>query len=96
MMTLAPVRFALALILAPGLAGCQQAGPSQSDAPVAVLDGTASDAMLPLDTATSQPPLDPRAARAARAGAAPEESATEAAEAEAAPDLAAPAPAPVE
>ncbi|MBC2651860.1 hypothetical protein H7F50_08220 [Novosphingobium flavum] len=91
-----PAAFVLALGLASTLAGCQQAGPSQSDAPVPVLDGTASDAMLPLDTATSQPPLDPRAARAARSGPAAEDSATEAAEPEADPDPAAPAPAPAE
>ena len=75
------------------LSGCQQSAPGQSDAAVPVLDGTASDAMLPLDTATSQPPLDPRAARAARSAPADSTAAAEEDVEEADPAPAAPAPA---
>ena len=59
-------RIVSASLLALALAGCKQGGASQSEAPVDVLTGTISDAMLPVDQVTSQPPLDPRAARAAQ------------------------------
>ena len=58
------------------LGGCQQQSGGQGDKPAEVLDGTISDAMLPYDTVTSQPPLDPRAVRTARPGAAADEQAT--------------------
>lgn len=54
---------ALALALDLLLAGCNKPAPGQSEAPVPVLTGTISDAMIPLDRVTSQPPLDPRAGR---------------------------------
>lgn len=74
------------------LAGCKQGATGASDAPVPVLTGSVSDAMLPYDTVTSEPPLDPRAARSAKAG--PDEAgATDAAPADAPADEAAP-PAP--
>lgn len=77
------------LVLA--LAGCKQQATGPSDAPAEVLSGTISDAMLPYDTVTSQPPLDPRVVRTARPGAAPEAEATEGAAATPAPAGSAPA-----
>lgn len=43
-----------------------------------ILPGSASDAMLPADRVTSQPPLDPRADRAAGSGANVKDSGAEA------------------
>lgn len=48
------------------LAACQQERSSRADASGQVLPGSISDAMLPEDRVTSQPPLDPGAGRAAR------------------------------
>lgn len=81
--------------------GCKQQATGPGDKPAEVLSGTISDAMLPYDTVTSQPPLDPRAVRAARPGAEPDDEATgEAAGQPAAVPSAsagvAPAPAPAE
>lgn len=71
-------RLPLAGLLILALTGCNKGGGTQSDAPVPVLSGSASDAMLPLDRLTSQPPLDPTAARAERRpGARSNESAAE-------------------
>ena len=42
------------------LAACGDKGDKQAQAGGQVLPGSASDAMLPLDTATSKPPLAPR------------------------------------
>lgn len=52
------IHAALALPLA--LAGCGDKADKQAQAGGEVLPGSASDAMLPLDTATSKPPLAPR------------------------------------
>lgn len=101
--TLRPVRrLAVGLLVLPVvlpvilLAGCKEGTSGAIDAPVPVLTGTVSDAMLPYDTVTSEPPLDPRAARSAKAGpdeAPATEAAAEEAPAEGAPAAAAAAPA---
>ncbi|MBC2670893.1 hypothetical protein ACFOON_04200 [Novosphingobium piscinae] len=85
-------RSTIAVAAIAALAGCDKTAPGQSDAAVPVLPGSASDAMLPLDTVTSQPPLDPRAVRSGRA-AEPGADATEAAEAGEEGAAAAPVPA---
>lgn len=61
-MTRAPILLVLALSLAAcgGAKKQQGAGTAEGE----VLPGSASDAMLPLDTVTSQPPLAPKAASA--------------------------------
>lgn len=85
-------RFLLAILLTgagAALGGCHQQASGPGDKPAEVLSGTISDAMLPYDTVTSQPPLDPRAARSARSGAEPDAEAT--GDAPAAPATAAPA-----
>ena len=52
-----------ALLLALALAGCGGSDDNaRATAPGEVLPGSASDAMLPLDTLRSQPPLAPEAA----------------------------------
>lgn len=62
-------------ILRPGLAlsaalcvlalgGCNNKPETQAQAGGEILEGSVSDAMLPLDTATSQPPLAPKAVTA--------------------------------
>lgn len=59
---------ALALL---ALAGCQdkkQAAPSHATAVGEVLPGSVGDAMLPVDTVRSQPPLAPRSAPGAAKG----------------------------
>ena len=57
-MTKAPIIAASLLVL---LAGCHKSEPDkQSKAGGTILPGSASDAMLPLDTVTSQPPLAPK------------------------------------
>lgn len=43
------------------LAACNQKPETQAQAGGEILEGSVSDAMLPLDTATSQPPLAPKA-----------------------------------
>lgn len=81
-------RFLLAGLLAAGcaaLGGCQRQASGPGDKPAEVLSGTISDAMLPYDTVTSQPPLDPRAVRSARPGVEADEEATGDAAAPAAP-----------
>lgn len=51
---------AVALLLV--LSGCHKAQPEkQGQAGGEILPGSASDAMLPLDSVTSQPPLAPKA-----------------------------------
>ena len=90
-----------------GIAGCDKSEPAMLMAMArlnlpavylyggTILPGSASDAMLPLDTATSQPPLAPRVAKPKARDAASEGDAAagDAAPAEAAPAAAAPAPA---
>lgn len=64
-------RLLLPLPAAIMLAACQAGSSDEDDGRAAsgeVLEGTISDAMLPLDTVRSQPPLaEPRAAASARA-----------------------------
>lgn len=62
------LRWPGAMVAALLVAACGQQGAQQSEAPVEVLTGSISDAMLPVDQLTSQPPLDPRAVRAGAAG----------------------------
>lgn len=75
---------AAALMLA--AAACHKQPDKQDQAGGEILPGSASDAMLPMDTVTSQPPLAPRSDKGPSAGE------SEAAEA-AVPDAATPAPA---
>ncbi|MFM5884999.1 MAG: hypothetical protein ACKOQ3_06705 [Novosphingobium sp.] len=65
-MTRAPILFVLALSLAAcgGEKKQQGAGTAEGE----VLPGSASDAMLPLDTVTSQPPLAPNSPGEAKSG----------------------------
>ncbi|MFC3172957.1 hypothetical protein ACFOD9_01695 [Novosphingobium bradum] len=58
---LAPLLIALALVPA----ACKREAAPGAVAGGEILPGTASDAMLPQDRLTSQPPLDPRAERGA-------------------------------
>ena len=58
-MTRAPIVLALALSLAACGGDKKQQGAGTAEGEV--LPGSASDAMLPLDTVTSQPPLAPKA-----------------------------------
>jgi hypothetical protein len=81
---------ALPLFALLALPGCKREAAPDAGTANQVLPGSASDAMLPVDRLTSQPPLDPRADRGSVAASADKGSATEAA-AEAAP-AAAPAP----
>jgi len=73
-----------ALLLAAPLAACKKSPSGNATASGEILPGSASDAMLPEDRVTSQPPLDPRGVRtvhvADEATAAPEASAAAAAE----------------
>ena len=57
----APVLIALALLPA----ACKREAAPAGAAAGEILPGSASDAMLPADRVTSQPPLDPRAERGA-------------------------------
>ena len=62
---------ATALLLAPlvlGMAGCKKQTEKQVQAGGEILPGSASDAMLPLDTVTSQPPLAPKVDKAPSTG----------------------------
>jgi len=93
-----PARTALAVLLAAlPLAACKKSGTTDSgNASGQILPGSISDAMLPEDRVTSQPPLDPgavRAARSAATGGAQEEATDGAPAASAAPEPAATAPA---
>ena len=94
-----PARFAMAILLAAvPLAACKKSGTTDSgNASGQILPGSASDAMLPEDRVTSQPPLDPGAVRSAKSGAtgAPDEgeAAGAAPAASAAPEPAATGPA---
>ena len=55
-----------ALIGLAALAGCGDKKPAaQAQAGGEILPGSVSDAMLPLDTATSQPPLAPKVEKSA-------------------------------
>lgn len=58
-----PVIAALLLALPLALAACKQEAEKDATASGEILPGSASDAMLPEDRLTSQPPLDPRAVR---------------------------------
>lgn len=78
------------VLLALALSACNQTAPKQTGGTAGgeILPGSASDAMLPLDTLRSQPPLAPKVessgkpeAKGARSGAAPSASAAPAAEA---------------
>ncbi|MCK9543543.1 MAG: hypothetical protein M0R03_16115 [Novosphingobium sp.] len=67
------IRFlAIPLLTLPlaGLAACDKPGGSEARAPAAsdVMEGSISDAMLPLDSVRSQPPLAPRVEKTGRAG----------------------------
>ncbi len=72
-----------ALIFALPLAGCGKKGNADGAASGEILPASVSDAMLPEDRVTSQPPLDPRGVRTGPATAGAE--ATAAPEASAAP-----------
>lgn len=56
------MRVWVVLLASGALAGCggQDTQPKQTAAPGQVLPGSVSDAMLPYDTASSAPPLEPR------------------------------------
>ncbi len=93
------MKFRIAL-LALALSACNQTAPKQNggQADGEILPGSASDAMLPLDTVRSQPPLAPRvegtakpAEKGARPSAATSSSAAPAAETSAAEAAAEPA-----
>ena len=85
---LIPAALLLALPLV--LGACKQDTPRDAYASGEILPGSISDAMLPEDRLTSQPPLAPQAARPGKAAAT-----AAAAEATTAPDAAVPAePAP--
>ena len=79
---------ALLIALPLGLGACKKdAGGDAANASGEILPGSVSDAMLPEDRVTSQPPLDPRALRTsgaeqaeAEATSAPEATAAAAAE----------------
>lgn len=73
------------------LGGCNKKPETQAQAGGEILEGSISDAMLPLDTATSQPPLAPKTVTSDKGDG--EAAASEADKAEAAPEAAAePAP----
>ncbi len=59
---------ALLLALPLALAACKQEAAKDATASGEILPGSVSDAMLPEDRLTSQPPLDPRAVRTGTAG----------------------------
>ncbi|MFA7587413.1 MAG: hypothetical protein WCY11_14680 [Novosphingobium sp.] len=89
-------RFAMLAVVLPSalsLAACkgEQAPAGKGVATSEVLEGSASDAMLPLDTVRSQPPLAPQTAADADASGKPE--ATAKASATPSPAEAAPQPA---
>ncbi len=80
------VRIGTGLLVALALGACQgEKVPEQNGAAGEVLPGSASDAMLPMDTVRSQPPLAPQTegarrgsrANSAAASGAPEGSASE-------------------
>jgi len=72
-----PALVLLAATLLP--AGCKREAATNGPAAGEVLPGSASDAMLPIDRVTSQPPLDPRADRTAgKTADQPDETATDA------------------
>jgi nucleoid-associated protein YgaU len=81
----------LAAVLA--LAGCkaEQKSQTQGTAGGEVLPGTVSDAMLPIDSVRSQPPLAPRPTAAGKAAGTADAAASEAAPAEAVGPAEAPA-----
>jgi hypothetical protein len=69
------------VLLALALGACNQTAPKQTGGTAGgeILPGSASDAMLPLDTVRSQPPLAPRvegSGRPAEKGARPSEAAS--------------------
>ncbi|MEO7914590.1 MAG: hypothetical protein ABIR23_04380 [Novosphingobium sp.] len=60
-------------LLALSLGACKKDAPAQSQqAAGEVLPGSVSDAMLPLDSVTSQPPLAPHADKAVTKGGVPD------------------------
>lgn len=77
-------RLIAAVVLMLAAAACHKQPDKQGQAGGEILPGSASDAMLPMDTVTSQPPLAPRSDKGPSAG---ESDAADAA----APDAAAPA-----
>lgn len=81
---------AIALLSVIALGGCKKDAPTQAAASGQILPGSISDAMVPEDQLTSQPPLAPQTGRPGKAAASAD--ATDAAAAdEAAPADAAPA-----
>jgi len=73
---------AFAMVALLPLSACKKAEPEKtSQAGGEVLPGSVSDAMLPLDTVTSQPPLAPRIVPSAGVKAKPEEASSEAGDA---------------
>jgi hypothetical protein len=69
-----------ALLITLPLAACSKGADKQATASGEILPGSASDAMLPEDRLTSQPPLDPGAVRRSGGAAAPEATGSAAAE----------------
>jgi hypothetical protein len=82
-----PVLAAAILLVVP-LGACKRDAASSDAAASQVLPGSVSDAMLPVDRLTSQPPLDPRADRSVGGG----EAKGSASEAAGADEAAKPAP----
>jgi hypothetical protein len=70
------------LLLTLAVAACHKQAPQKGNVSGEILPGSASDAMIPEDRLTSQPPLDPGAVRHADRGA--EHDGTEAAQEDAA------------
>lgn len=66
------IRPLIALCAVALLAGCGSKSDEQGAVTGEILPGSASDAMLPEDRLTSQPPLDPTAVRGTQKDAAPE------------------------
>ncbi|MEP7221554.1 MAG: hypothetical protein ABI673_02675 [Novosphingobium sp.] len=75
------IRAVLIPIMVLGLTACKKDAPSQSrQAAGEVLPGSVSDAMLPLDSVTSQPPLAPHTEKATAKGGAADSAASDAAD----------------
>jgi|KBSSwiStaDraftv2_1062776.scaffolds.fasta_scaffold33905_2 hypothetical protein len=71
MTTRLPAHLSVATLLLAAVAllpGCKQDAAPEAAAAGQILPGSASDAMLPTDRLTSQPPLDPRADRGGNGG----------------------------
>lgn len=79
----APILAMAACLAAIAVSGCSSEQPSgKATAGGEILEGSASDAMLPLDTVRSQPPLAPRATESGKAAdsASPDAASSEAAD----------------